>query len=103
MIIGAVKILTSGFDGFLPSLIGFGAAVLTLTVIKLIFRKGFGFGDVKLLASCGLLLSYSELLVAFAVACFGAAVAGLTVKRRFKADVALAPFIAVSVVYFLFT
>ncbi len=74
-------------------------ALLTIGVavaLKLIFRKGFGMGDVKLLMALGFVISFGDIVTLIVTACVLAAAAGLVSRRGLKGEMPLAPFLAVA-------
>lgn len=62
-VLGILQHFLIGFPTLLDMLIGFFAASLPLLIISMLTNGSIGGGDIKLLASCGLLLGYSNVLL----------------------------------------
>lgn len=88
-------ILTPSF--WAEALIGMFLISVPMLILSL-FTNGFGGGDIKLSAVCGLFLGYKLILVGFLFACVAAALAGTILLIRKKADkkaaFAFGPFLA---------
>lgn len=62
-VLGILQHYLIDFPTLLDMLIGFFAASLPLLIISMLTNGSIGGGDIKLLASCGLLLGYSNVLL----------------------------------------
>lgn len=84
------------------ALIGMFLISVPMLVLSL-FTNGFGGGDIKLSAVCGLFLGFKLLLVGFLFACITAAFAGAIMLIRKKADqktaFAFGPFLALGFIF----
>ena len=96
-ITGLTNMLLHLNEGFLRPLIGFLAAGITSILLKALFKENFGWGDVKLLTSCGLFLPYGRMLAALGTACASAAVVGFLKERKKNAEIALVPYLSVAI------
>lgn len=86
--------------GIISRLIGFVIISAPLFLVSL-FTNGFGGGDIKLFAVCGLLLGAKNIVLAFLISVILAAIFGLVfVKikaKRLKTRIAFVPFISIGV------
>lgn len=96
-LLGVTNMLIHLNDGILSPLISFTATALGVMAIKAAFRSGFGFGDVKLLISCGTLLPFGRIMAALGMACISAAAVGLFKSRKMKAEIALVPYLSAAI------
>ena len=105
--IALLLVIGSAIDGQWSSMVrGCGAAAalaLAFGGLAIAFRRGLGFGDVKLLGLVGLVGGYESwhaVLLAIVLTFVAAAIAGLAllIRRGPNADIPLAPFLIVGTV-----
>ena len=93
--------LFSGYDIWRQNLIGFAAVSVPLLLIAMITNGGMGGGDIKLMAVCGLVLGWQNILLSLALASVIGALFMLpsliTKKRDGKSQVPFGPFLATGV------
>ena len=95
------------FDFILGAIVGGGIFFLIAYLSRLLLKKeGMGFGDVKLMASLGLLLGVKNILVVSLLSFFIGAVVGiillLTKKMKKDSYIPFGPFIVISVFIIMF-
>ncbi len=93
---GLCEVLT-GSGEFFYKAISIFIAFTFLLLLKLIAKKGIGFGDIKLLMACSLSLGLYSLMTGLALASFCAAVAGFVGKKTLKGEVAFGPYLAIGI------
>jgi leader peptidase (prepilin peptidase)/N-methyltransferase len=105
LIAGAVLLLVSDMIGdnvaWYARLIGFFAVSLPMYVIVLIKNNAFGGGDIKLMAACGLILGWKNLLCGFffGVLCAGVYAIIALVKKDagMKSEFAFGPYLSLGI------
>ena len=79
------------------------AASLFLLLIKFLFRKGLGGGDIKLLAASSLFLGWMPLLWGILIGCLLALCAGLLAwiahKKIYNCEMAFVPFLTIGILW----
>ncbi len=100
-VLGVIVTLLEGKDYFVDHIIGmFFISTLLIFVFVLTNGKGMGGGDVKLMASCGLLLGWKHISLAFVLGCLtGGIVHSLLMKLFADVDnrLALGPYLSLGV------
>ena len=98
-LLGLLQYILTGSPTLFEMLVGFFAASLSLLLISILTQGSIGGGDIKLLASCGLMLGYSNVLLGTFLAIVIGGVYGiflLTLGRKHKKDaLPFVPFLAI--------
>ena len=98
-LLGILQHSLTGSPTLFEMLVGFFAASLPLLLISILTQGSIGGGDIKLLASCGLMLGYSNVLLGTFLAIVIGGVYGiflLTLGRKHKKDaLPFVPFLAI--------
>ena len=98
-VIGILQHLLTGSPTLLEMIIGFFAASVPLLIISILTHGSIGGGDIKLLASCGLLLGYSNVLLGTFLAIILGGFYGIFLLMKGKKDkkdaLPFVPFLAI--------
>ena len=98
-LLGILQYFLIGSPTLFEMLVGFFAASLPLLLISILTQGSIGGGDIKLLASCGLMLGYSHVLLGTFLAIVIGGMYGiflLTLDRKHKKDaLPFVPFLAI--------
>lgn len=89
------------YTHFLDYFIGFFAVSLPLFLILYFTKgKGIGGGDVKLMAVCGLILGWKQIILAFVIACILGAIIHimLMIFLKLGRELAFGPYLSMGVV-----
>lgn len=97
--LGLIRVITD-YTNWLDYAIGLFSVSVFLYLIFLVTKgRGIGGGDIKLMAVCGLLLGWKEIILAFVLGCIIGSIVHLARMKLTKADhvLAMGPYLAVGV------
>lgn len=99
--LGIIRVITD-YQDWQIYVIGLFAVSLPLYAVYLLTKgRGVGGGDIKLMAACGLLIGWKEILFAFAMSCILGSVLHLIRMKFTKADhvLAMGPYLSLGVIF----
>lgn len=98
-VLGVIRVITD-YENWLLYVIGFFAVSSFMAIVILLTKgKGFGGGDMKLMASAGLLIGWKDIVLAFFLGCIIGSICHVTRMAITKADHVLAfgPYLAIGI------